>query len=219
MRHRTTWLTLGAALLLAASFAAGAATADDDRGETLFGLCTQCHGPSGEGNPLALAPAIAGLDAWYVQSQLEKFRSGARGAHPDDLAGLRMRPMSRSLQSDEDVATVAAYVASLPKVQPESLLEGGDPERGKALYTPCGACHGADGSGNKLLNGPPLTHVSDWYLFTQLANFRSGVRGTNPLDQTGLLMRPMALILADEQAMKDVIAYIVSLGEKTEPGS
>jgi cytochrome c553 len=37
------------------------------------------------------------------------------------------------------------------------------------------------------------------------------VRGTNPADTSGALMRPMAQTLADEQAMKDVIAYIMTL--------
>jgi hypothetical protein len=48
---------------------------------------------------------------------------------------------------------------------------------------------------------------------TQLKNFKSGVRGTNPQDITGAQMRPMSMILADEQAMKDVIAYIQTLSK------
>lgn len=206
-------LVLGLAGALSAQEAdEGAAAFDEARGEVLFGYCSQCHGVDGGGNALALAPAIAGLDQWYVEAQLHKFRDGIRGAHPDDLAGLRMRPMSRTLKSDEDVKTVAAYVASMPPVPQERTLEG-DPERGKTIYTPCGACHGAQGGGNKLLNGPPIAQMTDWYMLTQLTHFKAGIRGANPKDQTGALMRPMAMQLADEQAMKDVIAYIKTLAE------
>ena len=61
----------------------------------------------GQGDPLALAPAIGGLDQWYVEATLSKFRSGLRGAHPEDIGGMRMGPMSRSLRSEEDVQDVA----------------------------------------------------------------------------------------------------------------
>ena len=200
-------------LALAALAAAPLAAAADDRGRELFQLCAQCHGPDGGGNPMALAPAIAGMDEWYVKAQLQKFRSGARGTHFDDLAGMRMRPMALSLLDDENVAAVAAYVSSLPHTQPKATL-GGDAARGQALYAPCAACHGPDGAGIQALNGAPLRGSSDWYLLRQIQNFRSGVRGTKPEDTSGALMRPMSLTLPDEQAIIDVIAYIATL-----PGS
>ena len=150
------------------------------------------------------------MDVWYLKAQLGKFRSGARGAHFDDLAGMRMRPMALSLLSDAEVDEVAAYVASLPKTVPTPTL-GGDPVRGQALYAPCAACHGPDAAGVQALNGAPLRGSSDWYLFRQMQNFRAGVRGTGPGDASGALMRPMSMTLPDEQAIKDVIAYITTL--------
>jgi cytochrome c553 len=207
---RTT--TLFAALLaLAAGPLATAAEGGGERGAQLFQLCAQCHGDAAGGDPQVLAPAIAGMDEWYLRAQLTKFRSGARGTHPDDTAGMRMRPMTLSLRSEEDIATVAAYVAGLPPVSPPATLHGGDAARGQALYAPCVACHGADGAGIQQLNGAPLRASSDWYLLRQMQNFRSGVRGTNPLDTSGALMRPMSMTLADEQAILDVIAYIATL--------
>jgi cytochrome c oxidase subunit 2 len=145
--------------------------------------------------------------------QLEKFRSGLRGTHHEDIGGMRMRPMSMWLRGDADVAAVAAYVASLPAVRPEPELAGGDAERGQALYGPCIACHAVDGSGNQALSGPPLTRTGDWYQLTQLANFKAGVRGADPEDTYGGMMRGMVNTLPDEQAMLDVIAYIQTLGE------
>jgi cytochrome c553 len=201
------------AALAVAMLAASASAQGLERGRQLYELCQQCHGTAGAGNPAFLAPAIAGLPQWYVQSQLQKFRAGYRGGHFDDIAGMRMRPMSLALEGDADVTAVAAYVASLAPLAPVAVLSGGDAAKGQVLYAPCAACHAPDGSGNESVFGPPLKHASDWYLLTQLANFRAGVRGTKPGDTSGALMRPMSLVLADEQAMKDVIAYIQTLAK------
>ena len=203
---------LFALLALAVAPFAASAEGGGDKGAQLFQLCAQCHGPEGGGDPVALAPAIAGMDEWYVKAQLTKFHSGARGTHPDDLAGMRMRPMSLTLRGEEQIAAVAAHVASLPRISARATLEGGDATRGQALYAPCAACHGPDGAGIQQLNGAPLRASSDWYLQRQMHNFRSGIRGTNPLDTSGALMRPMSMTLPDEQAILDVIAYITTLG-------
>lgn len=180
------------------------------RGRALFATCAACHGDDGSGKQAYEAPAIAGLDAWYVEAQLRKFRSGARGAHPDDAAGLRMRPMSRTLPRDEDIAVIAAYVAGLPRVATPVTVTG-NVENGRTLFATCATCHGDGAAGNQAQNAPPLNHGSDWYLVAQLAKFKAGVRGTNPADTSGATMRPMALGLADDQAMRDVVAYIATL--------
>jgi cytochrome c oxidase subunit 2 len=202
---------VGVALVCAAALG-GPAFAQEDRGKVLFGLCTQCHGEDGGGDPVALAPGIAGLGEWYILAQLGKFRSGVRGTHFDDIPGMRMRPMSLTLRSEDDVKAVAAYVASLPPPRIEPRVEGGDAERGQTLYATCAACHGAKAEGNQALFAPSLLHTGDWYLLSSLERFKSGARGSNPLDQTGIMMRPMAMILADEQSVKDVAAYVTKLG-------
>lgn len=206
-------LGLALAITAAGGLATPAAGQSLERGEALFDLCAQCHGDAGEGNHDIKAPSIAGLQAWYVETQLNKFRDGIRGAHPDDLEGLRMGPMARTIRSDEDVTALAAYVESLTPTELAASVEGGDPSRGQKLYAPCGACHGVDGAGNPALFGPSLKHANDWYLISQLNKFKSGIRGANPKDQTGILMRPMSMTLADEQAVKDVVAYILTLSE------
>ena len=63
-------------------------------------------------------------------------------------------------------------------------------------------------------NGPPLANQDDWYLLSSLQRYKAGVRGSSPTDANGAVMRGMAAILEDEQAMKDVIAYITSLSGK-----
>jgi cytochrome c553 len=154
------------------------------------------------------APAIAGLPSWYVESQLIKFRTGVRGSHPDDIEGLRMRPMSRQLMRPAEVKVVADYVASLPATNPAPTLTGGDARAGAATWGTCLACHGPAGRGQQALKAPPLAGQADWYLLAQLKKFKAGIRGANPQDASGATMRPMSMLLADEQAMKNVLAHL-----------
>lgn len=204
-------LGLVLATTAAGALATPAGAQDLKRGKELFELCAQCHGPEGAGNEHFAAPSIAGLQSWYVKAQLDKFRDGARGKHPDDKNGLRMRPMSRFLRTEADVTDVAAYVESLPIPPVKPTLTSGDAKRGQSLYAPCSACHGPDASGNAALFAPALKHANDWYLVEQLNKFKAGIRGTSPKDRTGSLMRPMAMTLPNEQAVEDVVAYILTL--------
>ena len=160
--------------VLVALFAAACKGPDKDsyayRAE-LYEGCAQCHGAEGLGklppvaeDPQGLGvPAIAGLDAWYVNAQLRKFRRGQRGWHEQDLGGKRMEPMARVLASDADVDRMAEYVASLPATRPQPILEGGNPEAGRILFAPCQTCHGEKAQGVLDQRGPPLNHASDWY--------------------------------------------------------
>ena len=202
-----------AAVLFAfgATAAVGGSSADEGRGEQLYRLCAQCHGPEGAGEALFLAPAIAGLAEWYVTAQLENFRSGVRGTHPDDVGGLRMHPMSLALRDESDLQAAAAYVASLPPARPERVLDGGNVTAGAELYKTCAACHGPDGAGNQATFSPRLSGTSDWYLLSSLQKYKAGIRGANPQNQNGIMMRGMAVQLADEQAIKDVVAHIMTL--------
>lgn len=200
------WTVLSITAVTAQATAEG-----NERGELLFDLCEQCHGSAGEGMELSLAPAIAGLDKWYVESQLTKFKQGVRGLHAEDIGGLRMYPMSQWLGNEEDVAAVSEHVASLPRVSPDPTIEGGDAAAGATSYALCAACHGKEGEGNQTMNSPPLRGMSDWYLMTTLQKFKDGVRGGNPKNPNEMMMRGMAMSLVDEQTMKNVIAHIMTL--------
>ena len=189
---------------------APALAADTAAGKAKYGICVACHGADGAGNAALNAPAIAGQEAWYVESQIKLFKGGQRGTHAKDLYGKQMRPMAMVLTTDAAVVDVSAYVASLP---PAAITHkgGGDAAKGKTLFATCAACHGANGKGNPALKGPDLTLQQDWYVVRQLANFKAGIRGSDPKDTQGMQMRPMSMMLANEQAMKDVAAYIVTL--------
>jgi cytochrome c553 len=180
------------------------------RGQEVFENCVPCHNADGSGNPVIGAPNIAGMKEWYVDEELEKFRAGVRGTHFNDVEGMRMRPMALTLVTDDDVKAVAHYVETLPPVRHAASLPG-DPKAGEALYATCGACHGDTGAGNKDLEAPRIAGMDDWYLATQLRKYRSGVRGANPKDREGRLMRPMARALANEDAIRNVVAYVGTL--------
>ncbi len=92
-----------------------------------------------------------------------------------------------------------------------AVLATGDVEKGKALYNICAACHGTNGEGTAALNAPANAGQDPWYMTRQLKNFRAGVRGAHPDDTFGAQMRPMAMVLAGEQDIADVVAYITSL--------
>jgi cytochrome c oxidase subunit 2 len=211
-RNRSAILVLVAVICSAAG---GSARADEaERGADLFRLCAVCHGQGAEGDEAVGAPAIGGMPQWYLEGQLNQFRDGNRGTHFDDIMGMRMRPMALTLLREGDVEAVATHIAKMPTTDPVSSLTGGDAAKGKATYTTtCVACHGPDGSGNETMMGAaPLNRSSDWYLFRQIENFRDGVRGAKPGDQGGALMRPMMLPLTDEQMIKNLVAYITTLG-------
>jgi cytochrome c553 len=212
MRSKSSLVAVAALAALAVVVPGSVRAEDNARGRELYQLCEQCHGPAGEGNQLALAPAIAGLGDWYIKAQLHNFKSGARGMHPEDTGGLRMYPMSQTLKTDADLDAVAAFVAALPAARPAPVLTGGDAANGAERYKVCVTCHGPDGAGNQAMQSPRISGGSDWYLLSSLQKFKAGIRGTYP---TATIMRGMAATLPDEQAMKDVIAHIMTLSSQT----
>ena len=90
------------------------AGADKSAGEKLYPTCAACHGLKGEGNEQVKAPPLAGIDDWYAELQLRKFRSGVRGKAPNDPVGPVMQAMSMTIPADA-VDDLAAYVHSLTK--------------------------------------------------------------------------------------------------------
>jgi cytochrome c oxidase subunit 2 len=118
-----------------------------------------------------------------------------------------MAPMVATLVDDAAMDNVVAYIKTLPdNPAPPTLAKA--TTNGQKLYANCAACHGADGLGIQATNAPRLTGMSDWYLVTQLKNFKQGIRGAHPKDMYGLQMVDMAQILADDQATSDLVAYI-----------
>ena len=86
-----------------------------------------------------------------------------------------------------------------------------DVAAGKSAYSVCSACHGPNGGGNQSVNSPRIAGQYDWYVKRQLQAFKDGIRGTAPGDMFGAQMRPMAMMLANEAAIDNLVAYIGTL--------
>ena len=83
----------------------GAANAGDAvAGKAKAAVCVACHGPAGI-SPQPLWPNLAGQKDQYMIKQMKAFKDGTR---KDPL----MSPQAAAL-SDEDMANLAAYFASL----------------------------------------------------------------------------------------------------------
>ena len=186
---------------------------DNDRPAELYKLCTSCHGIDGAGNQPVGAPSIAGLPEWYLEAQLTKFHTSVRGGHVKDINGMRMRPIGLTL-NEENRKTVAKFVSAMPRPSTPDTVKG-KLAKGEGTYQVCQACHGAKAEGMQVLNAPPLVGANDWYLLTQLKNFKNKIRGYDPAkDPNGYAMAGIAATL-DYDAMLNVVSYINSF--KPEP--
>ena len=116
---------------------------------------------------------------------------------------------------ESDAQAVVAETAEPVVAEVESAAIEDD--KGKALFAPCVACHGANGEGNMALNAPGIAGQSETYLVRQLWEFKKGLRGAEEGDTIGAQMRPMAMALPDGTAIANVAAYIASLPPTKPP--
>ena len=73
--------------------------------------CMACHGPAGEGNPLAAYPALAGQYAVYTEKMLKGFRGGSRWGEEDEASEI-MTDVTLRL-TDYEIKAVSTYVQGL----------------------------------------------------------------------------------------------------------
>ncbi len=201
-----TWLASQPTYAEQSSMAAGNAAV----GAAQYAVCAACHGQQGEGNAALNAPKIAGQSGWYLRRQLENYKNGLRGTHPDDIFGRQMAPMAATLATDAAVENVIAHIQTFPDEPAPATIEG-DIDNGKELYAICAYCHGAAAQGIQAMNAPRAAGMPDWYLARQLENFKKGIRGSHKGDYYGFQMNFMARVLHDEQAINDLVAYINTL--------
>ena len=180
------------------------------RAGNAFDRCLLCHGSDANGNYGIRAPKLSGVEPWYLARQLENFAAGVRGAPADDAAGHEMAPVALRLKQEGTLEAAVKFIGTLDPARPAATVKG-DAAAGKKLYETCSACHGARGEGNAALQSPALAARSDWYLATQLTNYKAGLRGADERDSYGAQMRSIAATLADDQAIADVVAYITTL--------
>lgn len=145
--------------------------------------CIACHGTDGGGQASG-NPRLAGLDAAYLQKQLDDFANGTR-RNPV------MRPTASALSEGERHA-LAVYYSKLPlppalgkpaTPQPAAdslgavLATRGDWSRG---VPGCVQCHGPAGVGVGA-HFPPLAGQPAAYLDAQLRAWQQGTRHNDPL--------------------------------------
>jgi cytochrome c553 len=191
------WAAVAAILLVT-----GAAMA-----QNRFDYCLLCHGDNANGNYGIRAPKLSGMEPWYLARQLDNFAAGVRGAAAEDSAGHEMMPVGARVKQEDALLAAVEYIGTLQAKKPAPTVSG-NVARGRQLYQTCVACHGARGQGNAGLQAPGLAARSDWYLVTQLRNYKAGLRGVDERDAPGAQMRAITNTLPDDQAINDVIAYI-----------
>ena len=183
--------------------------AEEDTGPASLAACAACHGTGLQGEPELLAPNLSVLSTWYVERQLRNYKRGLR-APPGTpyVPGRQMQPLAAVL--DEAGLVAAARLVEAVPERPAPATVAGNAERGAALYRTCAVCHGVRAMGSQALNAPRLNGQSDWYLVSQLRNYRAGVRGVHG-DLWGAQMRASTGVLEDDTAVADVVAHINTL--------
>jgi cytochrome c oxidase subunit 2 len=63
------------------------------------------------------APRLANMTDWYLVQQLKNFKAGIRGEHPQDYYGKQMGFMARTLQDEQAINNVIAYINTLESSQ------------------------------------------------------------------------------------------------------
>ena len=76
--------------------------------------CMSCHGPAGEGNPLAVYPSLAGQHAVYTEKILKGFRSGTTWGEEDESSKIMANIALRL--TDDQIKAVSVYIQGLHAV-------------------------------------------------------------------------------------------------------
>jgi cytochrome c553 len=80
--------------------------------------CMACHGPGGDGIPLAGFPLLAGQHATYTASMLTRFKDGQSWG-PNDSGSQIMDAVTLRMTADE-IKAVASYIEGLHDIGPSS---------------------------------------------------------------------------------------------------
>jgi ubiquinol-cytochrome c reductase cytochrome c subunit len=189
------------------------------KGRELFLVgCSFCHGQNGEGvrtlDGNQIGPPLVGVGAAAVDFQV------GTGRMPMSQPGAQA-PRKEPTYSDEEVAALAAYVASLgpgpaiPTADDYSVEGMSDEEReeaivrgGQIFLTNCTACHNFEGSGGAMPRGgyaPEIRGVDPKYVYEAM------LTGPQAMDSFSNGVLPPE----DKRA---VIAYLESIEENPDYG-
>ncbi|WP_300676980.1 cytochrome c [Nocardioides sp.] len=218
-------LLLGALLLSGGAYAAFSPSSSADssassdqaaKGKELFLVgCAFCHGQNGEGqNDISgklLGPSLAGVGAASVDFQM------GTGRMPLAAPG-QQAPAKQKAYTDEEIADIAAYVASLapgpsiPTAKDYSTEGLTDEEKqaaivrgGQIFLTNCTACHNFNGNGGAMPRGgyaPQIINTSEKHIYEAML---TGPQSMDTFSNGNL----------SPEEKRDVIAYVKSM--KDEP--
>ena len=182
-------------------------------------LCSSCHGMDGGGKAELQSPAIAALPEFYARHQILGFREGRRGHIREDTQSYLMGMIAKQL-TEAQVNAVVAHITSLPRAVPASLekeWQNVDLANGQMLFQErCMECHRYNASGEIAFGSPPLVGQQAWYLMAQITQFKNGQRGTVKGDVNGAKMVLSSSFIEDEQTLRDIVAYILSLNPRPD---
>lgn len=143
--------------------------------------CMACHGVDGGGMEATGYPRLAGLDAAYLQRQLDDFANGTR-ANPV------MQPNASAL-SEAERAALAKYYSAMPLPTRFAKPAASPDAKGERLATRgdwsrelpgCVQCHAPGGVGVGA-SFPPLAGQPAAYIEAQLRAWQQGTRHNDPL--------------------------------------
>jgi ubiquinol-cytochrome c reductase cytochrome c subunit len=202
-------LVTGAAYAALAPKPAQASTmsaAQVEEGKKLFlANCSSCHGLNAEGTEDG--PSLAGVGAASVDFQVGTGRMPM--TRPDVQA-----PRKPVQFNDEEIAAMAAYVASLapgPAVPDEEYAsgEGGDVAKGAELFrVNCAMCHNFAGSGGALTRGkyaPSLRDIEGKHIYEAMV---TGPQSMPVFNDTNIT----------PESKRDIIAFLHTLDEQENVG-
>ena len=185
-------------ILMGAALPAAGADGDPEAGAAQAMVCAACHGQDGA---TGLDPSylnLAGQNERYLMNQLTLIRDGGR-----DIALMTGQLTGKT---DQDLADLAAYYASLPgKIGQaqgddesidlaQGIYRGGIAAKGVAA---CAACHAPGGNGNDSAGYPNIAGQPVAYTIAQLTAYREGERTSD--EALGGMMRGVAQGLTDKE--------------------
>jgi ubiquinol-cytochrome c reductase cytochrome c subunit len=196
-----------------AAFSTGTARAETDmasqqtidEGKKLFAAnCATCHGMAAQGT--GAGPSLIGVGAASVDFQVGTGRMPAQMNGPQ----VEQKPVQFT---DEDVAALAAWVASLapgPGIPDAALLDAkGDAAAGGELFRiNCAMCHNVAGAGGALTEGkfaPSLQGVSAQHIYEAMVTGPQNMPVFNDMN-------------ISPENKRDVITYLKYLENNPSPG-
>ena len=187
---------VGALVLLMLSIGGAHAAGDPAKGKAQSMVCAACHGQDGATGLDGTYPNLAGQNEKYQIRQMRLIQNNTRSVPlmAGQLTG----------KSDQDLADIAAYYASLPAKLGNATGNDEDLARAAQIYrggiakknvAACSACHNPRGIGNPMAGFPWISGQSAEYTIVQLKAYRESERRSD--ESLGSMMQDVAHGLTD----------------------